>query len=199
MAGIPKADITKAAAYINTRRCSDEPLSIDDAVIKKNSQKKDSNNNVVEVEFWGHHHVNYTVVGNEACTFTVNNKLEGDKPIEGTVTEENPDGEFEEGAFMGFGGVSFMFNEGLKILVSEEDTTGTEKMTNWSESKVEQYEEVTEEKLGQIFITPAKTRRFVLINLEKDAKKISIFLGGAVSSLAFMAGSLTAAFTAMLL
>ena len=101
---------------------------------------------------------------------------------------------------MGFAGVSFMFNEGLKILVSEkEGTEAKPDTTKWAESKVELYEELTEEKLGQIFITPAKTRRFVLINLEKDAKKISIFLGGAVSSLAFMAGSLTAAFTAMLL
>jgi hypothetical protein len=29
LAGIPKEDIRQAAAWINTKRCSDEPLSID--------------------------------------------------------------------------------------------------------------------------------------------------------------------------
>ena len=90
-----------------------------------------------------------------------------------------------------------MFNEGLKILVSRpgEDNENS----NWKESNVEKYEELTEEKLGQVFVAPSTVRRFVLINLDKDPKKTSVFLGGAVSSLTLMVGSLIAAVTTLVL
>jgi hypothetical protein len=98
---------------------------------------------------------------------------------------------------MNLGGVSFMFNEGLKILVSKSDEK--KNYHDWEESNVEKYEEMTEDKLGQIFVAPSTVRRFVLINLEKDPKKISVFLGGAVSSLTMMVGSLIAAVTILVL
>lgn len=46
-----------------------------------------------------------------------------------------------------FGGFSFMFNEGVKILVSNSTAS-------WEESRVELYEELTLDKQGQIYVAP---------------------------------------------
>ena len=78
LAKIPVNEILKTATWIATARCIDENLIIDDKTIKKNYRKAVPNVKVEDVPFWGHDHKNYTVVGNESCTFTVENKL---KPI----------------------------------------------------------------------------------------------------------------------
>jgi len=154
--------------------------------MKKNTHTKDkATGKVIEVPFYNMALTNMTVLGNQSCTFTVENNLDIPEP---------KNGEYEDGK-MNLGGVSFMFNEGLKILVSVPGDLNHE----WDKSEVEKYEELTEEKLGQIFVGPKETRRFVLINLSEDPKRIVVFLGSAVSSLVFMAGSLIAAATALLI
>jgi len=174
---LSRENITLAASLIATKRCYKEKLVIDKEVMKRNTETIDKDTKKVnKVPFYEMSLRNMTVLGNQSCTFTVENDLDIPEPV---------NGEYEEGK-MNLGGVSFMFNEGLKILVSVPGKSNHE----WDKSEVEKYEELTEEKLGQIFVGPKETRRFVLINLSPDPKRIVVFLGGAVSSLAFMAGSL---------
>jgi len=80
-----------------------------------------------------------------------------------------------------------MFNEDLKILVSS--YTNTE----WSESTPEIFEEMTENKQGQIFVPPAMSRRVVLYNPGKHAKKTVIMLASAYTLMAASAATLSAA------
>jgi hypothetical protein len=65
LAKVSREDIKIAATMMATAKCSNTDLAIDEAVKAKNGNKGDN------VAFWSHSHHNYTVMGEQSCTFLV--------------------------------------------------------------------------------------------------------------------------------
>lgn len=65
--------------------------------------------------------------------------------------------------------------------------------TDWKESTPEIFEEMTDNKQGQIFVPPGKAVRVVLYNPNETAKKTVIMLGNAYTLMAASAATLAAA------